>query len=173
MKRAAFILGAMLLMPPLVSAHALGASYEAWIDGYHIDIGYNSPAPSVGESVIFDFNFAVTATTTPEYTDVWVRVDGPDGNVVLATALYNTEFGGPRMSYTFPDVGTYTIHARYENGSTPVVSASFPMTVIPDQYQRSFLGRIGGIETILALGAGLLIGAGVLYYCRKRGVWKG
>lgn len=70
MKRGALIVLVVFFVPALVSAHALGASYEAWIDGYHIDIGYNSPAPTVGESVIFDFNFAVTATNTPAYTDV-------------------------------------------------------------------------------------------------------
>lgn len=87
---------------------------------------------------------------------------------MLATALYNTEFGGPRMSYAFPRVGTYTISARYENGSDPIVSASFPMMVIPDSYQRSFLGKIGGTETLVALGVGLLLGALGLYVVRNR-----
>ncbi len=168
MTRIALVVLATFFLPVLAYAHALGASYEAWIDGYHIDIGYNSPAPTVGESVIFDFNFAVTATNTPAYTDVWVRIDDPNGAVVLATALYNTEFGGPRMSYAFPRVGTYTISARYENGSDPIVSASFPMTVIPDSYQRSFLGKIGGTETLVALGVGLLLGALGLYVVRNR-----
>lgn len=124
-------LSLMLFALPLgAGAHAFGVSHETTVDGVHIDIGYSSAAPVAGESVIFDFNLPV-GEEDETYTDVWVRIDHEGGSTKLATAVYNAEFGGPRMSYVFPEAGTYTVSVRYENNGTPLVKTEWQLMVVP------------------------------------------
>jgi hypothetical protein len=154
----------IVLLPHVVTAHALGASYETTVDGYTLDIGYSSPAPEVGEAVIFDFNFPTTQDSVPPYTDVWVRIE-TEQKVVFASALHNAHFGGPRMSYVFPEAGTYTIYVRYQNAEETFVEASFPMTVVPaSQDAVSAALRTPGYG-LAALG--VLIALGVLLYTQR------
>jgi len=160
MRSIAFAL-VFVLFPLQAGAHAFGVSHETTVDGIHIDIGYSAAAPVVGESVIFDFNLPV-GEEDEVYTDVWVRVDGDDGSVKLATAVYNAQFGGPRMSYVFPSAGTYTLSVRYENEGEALVKTEWQLVVVPAS-SSGFFGfpwyayllaglLIGGVGTYLVLG---------------------
>lgn len=168
MVRALLALG-VLTFPMVASAHALGASYEATVDGYQIDIGYSSPAPEEGESVIFDFNFPAAQDPEPPYTDVWVRIESEQA-VVFASALHNAEFGGPRMSYVFPKAGAYTVYARYQNAETSFVEVTFPMTVVPasDAAVRTELWMYALGALVLGAGLGFLLGRGTARAWLKR-----
>jgi len=169
MRALLFLVGASLSALPLyASAHSLGVSFDTNSDGIHIDIGYSTAAPVVGESVIFDFNLPIDEDSV-DYTDTWVRVTDADGNVVLATAVYNATFGGPRMSYVFPRAGAYTISVRYENVGDALTKVEFPITVVPG-------GSTQGFSTIpwyvTALGGLLLGGVGVFLVLRKDALLK-
>lgn len=126
----------LVLFPFSVSAHGAGAYYETVVGDFIADVGFSTPAPQVNESVIFDFQIRdintklISGSDTP-FTDVWVRIES-NGKTLLATGIYNAEFGGPRLSYVFPKAGEYTIFVRYENGSDALAEVSFPMTVVPE-----------------------------------------
>ncbi len=124
---------AVLSVPFFASAHGEGASYEETVGNFLVDVGYSSPAPVSGESVVFDFKISA-AESAPgidtEFSNVWVRIESAD-TTVLATGVYNPAFGGPRLSYAFPKEGEYTVYARYENSQGPLAEVSFPMTVVP------------------------------------------
>lgn len=156
MTRASLLAFAVTLAPLLAQAHAFGVSHETTVDGIHIDIGYSSAAPTVGESVIFDFNLPA-GEEDERYTDVWVRVEAENGSAKLATAVHNATFGGPRMSYAFPAAGTYTVFARYENEGTALAKTEWQITVLPS----SSGGVRGMLESIswLWLLTGALVGA--------------
>lgn len=115
--------------PYIVLAHSWGTSFETEDNGYSIDIGYSTPAPEVGESVIFDFEILKGGERFRDFSDVWVRVEGEHGTV-LATGVHNADFGGARMSYVFPGRGEYQISARYEKGVEAVAEAEFPISVV-------------------------------------------
>jgi hypothetical protein len=158
MRRALIALS--LLLPLSVDAHAVGVSHEAYVDGIHIDIAYSSAAPTAGESVIFDFNLPLEEEDE-RYTDVWVRVDGEDGSVKLATAVYNAEFGGPRLSYVFSEAGTYTLSARYENEGEVLVKTEWPITVVPARENP-----LASFAWYIYLLGGVLVGACVVLASR-------
>jgi hypothetical protein len=143
--------------PLTAGAHAFGVSHETVVDGMHIDIGYSSAAPVVGESVIFDFNLPVDEEVK-KYTNVWVRIDGEDGSTKLATAVYNASFGGPRMSYVFGDAGTYTISVRYENEGDAIVKTEWPLTVLP--WRMGVVESLQSLPWLLWLAVGAVLGAG-------------
>jgi hypothetical protein len=161
MSRLFFLSFVLLSLPFGALAHSSGTFYETVVDGVHIDVGYSSAAPAVGEAVIFDFTLDPDQPLVPRYTDVWVRVESEDGSVVLATAVHNAEFGGPRMSYVFPRAGNFTISMRYENGNTTLAEASFPITVVPDT-------KSGGIPWYAFLLGGIVIGAAGTYVYTHR-----
>lgn len=163
MIRAALVL--VFFLPLFASAHALGVSHEVTVDGIHIDIGYSSAAPVVGESVIFDFNLPA-GEEDERYTDVWVRVNAENGSTKLATAVHNAGFGGPRMSYSFPEAGTYTISARYENEGTALAKTEWQITVLPDT-GSGVGGMLADIHWLTALIGVFLGGAGAALYLRR------
>ncbi len=119
----------VLVVPLAVSAHVVGESYEVPSGADTVDIGYSTKTPDVRESVQFDFRLRKGQDPQP-FSDVWVNITAADGSVVYASGLYNSPFGGPRLSYVFPHPGKYTISARFENG-TEMHEGSFPMTVTP------------------------------------------
>ncbi|MBX9765382.1 hypothetical protein K2X83_01950 [Patescibacteria group bacterium] len=132
---AVLILTILPLVPVSVFGHGAGAFYETTVGNFIVDIGYSSPAPTVGEAVVFDFQVRTVGTklisgSDTEFSDVWVRIES-EKKVLLATGLYNAEFGGPRLSYVFLKEGDYTVYARYENGSETLAEVSFPLTVLP------------------------------------------
>lgn len=161
------LIALMCALPTLAHAHALGVSHETTVDGIHIDIGYSSAAPSVGESVIFDFNLPA-GEEDERYTDVWVRVDAENGSSKLATAVYNARFGGPRMSYVFPEAGTYTISARYENEGEALAKTEWTIPVVPAASGglRGFFVSLQWTTLLLGLIAGAVAAWGSRYLKR-------
>ena len=155
-----------LLVPFAVQAHGFGFSHETTVDEYQVDIGYSSAAPTPDEVVAFDFNLPVVHSDVP-YTNVWVRISADTGAVVFASGIYNTTFGGPRMSYVFPDDGLYTIYVRYEDDSTILLETEFPITVVP------VASDTGPLSPWMLFGGGLLLGAGAMFFLWKMRKGKG
>lgn len=166
MQRLFLILGIGILIPLSTQAHALGVSYDTVVDGIKVDIGYSSPAPQVGEAVIFDFN--LPATESIKYSDAWVRIESETKSVVFATAIHNASFGGPRLNYVFPRAGTYTIHVRYEQDANTIANVSFPITVVPDTSEH-LLGLPKELWFLFGGGVLGMLGAfGLLLLLRNR-----
>ncbi|MBY0539742.1 hypothetical protein K2P56_04955 [Patescibacteria group bacterium] len=154
----------LVLMPLSAVAHGAGAYYEATVGEYIADVGFSSPAPQVNESVIFDFqlrgiNTTLISGSDTEYTDVWVRIESEE-KTLLATGIYNAEFGGPRLSYVFPKEGEYTIFVRYENESGALAELSFPMTVVPTSEPRSY-------QDMLLNAVFLIVGAATGFFLAR------
>lgn len=168
-KYIAFVALVVLCGAPVVAlSHGAGAFFETTVGNFIVDIGFSSPAPEVGEAVIFDFQIRNVGTTLisgsdTAFSDVWVRIES-EKKVLLATGLYNAEFGGPRLSYVFPKEGEYTIFARYENGPDSLAETSFPMTVVP----RANGQGNGGLLLNLCFGVGGLIIGGLLVIFLKK-----
>lgn len=145
-----------LLFPFSVFAHAWGTSHEAEDSGFMIDIGYSTPAPDADESVIFDFEILKNEERFREFTDVWVRIEGPNGTV-FATGIHNAGFGGARLSYVFPASGEYTVHARYQQDDEPLASTSFPITVLGGSGSTAQQSGFSSSQ-LLGVALGLVLG---------------
>ncbi len=152
-------------IPLITLAHGDGASFETTVGEYFIDIGYSAPNPLVDEAVLFDFELTQgeEGPAVP-FSDVWVRVEAEDGKVVFASGIYNSEFGGPRISYVFPNAGNYTVSARYENEAGPITETSFPITV----GAAEDTGAPGEAEPYLFGAGGLVLGLLIASFVKRR-----
>lgn len=131
---AIYIMGISLcsfsLFVSTVLAHGDGASFEKEVGNYSIDIGYDPENPEAGEPARFDFKlFDKSSGAVVAFSDVWVRIE-KEKNTVFATGIHNPEFGKAGLLYSFPEAGTYTIFARFENGDKTIVETSFDLDVI-------------------------------------------
>jgi hypothetical protein len=164
---------ALFALPFSAFAHGAGAFYETVVGSYKIDVGFSTPAPILGESVIFDFQLRnadseLNSGTDVEFEDAWVKIQSDENDkVVFASGIHNAEFGGPRMSYVFPKTGSYTISVRYEDANGTLAEASFPMTVVPDPSASSVTPVQAGTA-----GAGFLIGALLVYALLRFNILK-
>lgn len=145
-----FLLVFLLSFPFVASAHGDTPSFQLEVGSYLIDIGYSTETPSTKDAVLFDFGIT-TSGEEVAFSDVWVKIEDEKKAVVLATGVYNAEFGGPRLSYVFPEAGTYTLFARFENEDGSLAEASFPLTVnsaeepLDGKYLFGLAGLIVGV----------------------------
>lgn len=136
-------------------AHETGPSVEVEVGEYLIDIGYSTFAPQADEVVLFDFGLTREEAAV-SFDDVWVRIESEEG-VVFASGIHNAPFGGARMSYRFPEGGTYTVATRFENVDGTLAETSFELEVAPSTleippYLFGFAGLIlGGVATVIFL----------------------
>jgi hypothetical protein len=132
--RFALIVFALLLFGVSVEAHESGTSYELIVEGYTVDIGYSIEAPTTDDVVAFDFQLQKDTADAP-FSDAWVKIEDARGAVVFASGIHNAQFGGARMSYRFPEAGTYTMTVRYEAGDVRLAEAIVPLSVaeIPEE----------------------------------------
>lgn len=120
----------LLVIPFYSSAHGDGVSYEEVLGAYTVDIGYSSDSPEAGESVSFDFGLEENEVRAG-FDDVWVRITSGE-RTFFAGGVHNSDFGGARMTYAFPDAGRYEVHFRYEKGSDALAEGSFSIEVSED-----------------------------------------
>lgn len=155
--RFAYLFLAFALLTLSAHAHESGESFESVVDGYAVDIGYTNPTPTTEDVVAFDFQLERDGASAT-FSDVWVKIEDADKTVVFAGGLHNAQFGGTRMSYRFPEAGSYTMAVRYEQGDVALAQVSVPMTVT-EAAQASSVNCglvIGAIILVLGVGAGVL-----------------
>lgn len=111
-----------------VFAHESGESYEAEVNGYAVDVGYSTDSPTDEEVVLFDFQLQQDGKDVP-FTDAWVKIENEQKVVVFAGGMYRAEYGGARLSYRFPEAGTYQVSIRYEDGDRSLAEVSVPLSV--------------------------------------------
>lgn len=151
------VLFVALTFPVSVFAHSWGTSYAAEDNGYSIDVGYSSPAPSVGESVIFDFEILKNGERFRDFSDVWVRIENNKATT-LATGIHNADFGGSRLSYIFPTSGEYTVNVRFQNDDQSIAVASFPITVVGDVSSSGASNNTFNSSSLVGVAVGLVLG---------------
>jgi len=143
-----------------VRAHGSGISFEKQVGEYLVDIGYSSPAPEVGESVTFDFALTSNGTSV-EFSNVWVKIEPTEGTLVFAGGLYNAEFGGPRMNYSFQEAGLYTISVTYNDASGAVTTVDFPLTVVESKASQTIPPTA---THVIALLMGIALGSVATFF---------
>jgi len=144
------------MLPLFVGAHAIGESLEKSVDGYVVDIGYNVTEFVADTPVVFEFTLLDTDETLVDYSNVWLRIV-KDGTTILATGVYNAEFGGARTTYAFPEPGAYELSARYEDGTNSIAEAVFAIEVMPNPNKNQ--KGADAVVVLIAVLVGGCIGA--------------
>ncbi len=163
-----FLLGSILLLPLGAFAHVTGVSFEDTVAPYTMDIGYSTPAPETGQTVLFDFRLRTADNPDVPFADVWVRIASETGVTVFGSGIGKSPFGGARMSYVFPGPGTYTISTRYEDTNKPLAETSFQMIVVPVLTARQWYK--GPLPYVAAAGLLVLAGGAFLLWRKKRAI---
>lgn len=152
----------------LAFAHGTGVSYEENKDGYLIDIGHDEFI-AAKESVRFDFTIYPEDIESIEgevFTDVWVTIT-KENKIFFASGIHKPVFGTTGLTFVFPEEGTYTLSARFQNEGETVVETEFPLEVIPP-----LPGDQEGINPLIIYGlltvAGLCIGFAVALFIPRR-----
>lgn len=122
----------LLFFPVVASAHGDSPSFEVQSGSYLIDIGYSQEGFRPNEEVDFDFDlFYNVEGESPAFVPfetIDVRIMRGEEEV-FADTLVNQKNFIPRLSYTFAEVGDYTLDVAYMTGSTVIAESSFDMPV--------------------------------------------
>lgn len=140
-----------------VFAHGTGVSYEENKDGYKIDIGHDEFI-AAGESTRFDFALYPEDIGSIEgevFSDVWVTFT-QDKKLVFAGGINKPVFGSTGFTYVFPEEGTYTVSARFQNEGDTVVETEFTLEILPPLETEKTQSPL--VANSLFGGAGLLFG---------------
>lgn len=164
MRVIAFAAFSAFLFPALLFAHGMGASLEAVVGEYTIDIGYDPREVRAGERVLFDFSL-LEKELPAEFDRVWVRMKSGDVTY-LATGVGKAAIGPTTLLLVLPEeaAGTLQLLARFEREGIPVVEKDFSVDVLPASQEWPWA------LIIAAFGAGFAGGAGLLYISRKYGI---
>lgn len=163
----ATVLLAGAFIPAAAFAHTTGASWEAKVDSYLVDVGYDTTVFTAGDSSRFDFNLFDEKTRAQEgFTHVWVRMIR-DGTTLLATGIWHQPVGPTSLLYAFGEAGNYTLEVSFrDTDGNDIAVATFPITVVADS-ERS--GKFSGSSLLFSFMAGVLIaGFGLLLATRRR-----
>lgn len=149
-------------------AHNAGYSVEETIDGYIVDIGYNSEIVRAGEVVRFDFLLFDEATGQEvPFTDVWFRLERED-KTIFAGPVAQPYFGTAGVSLEMNVPTVHKVFARYQRGDESLVQMEFdllveaePVGLLDAEYQ--------GWYVLYGVLAGLFAGSLVflLWFWRK------
>jgi hypothetical protein len=145
--------------PAIACAHTEGESYEAVVDGYAIDIGYDPQHLKPGRLLTLDFALSEVADASTSkkalFDSVWVRVDN-DTKVFLATGITRAREGGTKLLFRIPEEmeGDMNFHVRYERGGAPMAETSFPLSV--DSTHTTLERVIGAMRYLFAFFLGAL-----------------
>lgn len=151
----------------LLHAHGGGASYEATIDNFFVDIGYDPAVPIAGEIIRFDFNVENERSTSTEeiFTDVWVRVKYED-EVYFSGGIYRPVFGPTGFAYVPTQPGVYDVFARFQNESNKIVEAEFSIEVLSDDVNKAFVSLYWIYALIAAMG--IIFGLAAPFFFRRK-----
>ena len=169
MIKAVFAVAYALLLPlSYAAAHGEGASFESIDNGYFVDVGYSAPSPLQGETVLFDFSLrrGSAAGEPVSFDSVWVKITAPSGAVVLATGVHNASFGGPRLTYAFPEEGAYDISVTFESEGDALAKGTYALSVAPSTSPRWIDASSMGVAGLLGVAVGVL--GTFLYFIRRR-----
>jgi hypothetical protein len=153
----------MCLLPFSLSAHSEGSSFEAELDGYFIDVGYEPEFPSANEQTRFDFSLTSDAHDA-SFTDVWVYIE-KDGVIYFSGGIHKALFGPTGLSIILPESGTYIFSTRFQNEGALVVKSEFSLDIPPSADQ--FLVDTNYPFLLAGLLAGFLFGCLSVFLKRR------
>ncbi len=149
----------LLLSISSASAHGDGVTISEVVDGFVVDVDFDSQVIESGYPGRFSFNLFGDETRTKEvpFARVWVRVvqddDSKLGKTIFSGWVAQAVFGSTGMSITLPKSGNYKLIVRYNNeNDEKIVEATLPFTVIPGAEEQSF-------QLAIEFWAGIAIGA--------------
>ena len=162
------------MMTSVVYANGFGIKLDQAVGNYIGNVDADAYSFTSGEPVNFMFQlWNKDRTEQEDFDNVWVSIT-PAGGLggfanVYGGLLGKPDFGGFRMTYVFPKSGNYVLEARYGKivaGETQtIIDTSFPITV--DRGDAEALVS-NPKEIILALIAGAILGAGVIFFIKKQ-----
>lgn len=123
-----FFLGVFFFSIQNVSAHGDGGEFKKEKDGYVADVGFDPQTFSKGNATAFNF-LVSRGKEKVDFTDVWVRITKGE-STTYASGVYNQEFGGASLLYTFEEEGDYVIHIRYEAQGKTLLETEMPVTIL-------------------------------------------
>lgn len=116
-------------------AHALGASFEAQVGEYLVDIGYDPDPPVAEDTLLLDLNlWREQNVSSADFDSAWVRLE-QGGKTILATGVARPEFGPMTVLLKLPsEPGEAKLHVRFERKATTdwvVADTSFDFVIAP------------------------------------------
>jgi len=163
-----------LLAPGISHAHGAGITFSDEVNGYQVDVDYESPSILAGIPGRFVFNLYTDPerTKNADFTDLWVRVlEKVEGRAItlFAGPIFNPEFVGAGFLYTFHEGGDYQLSVRYMNGEEVLAESILDIPVENDPDEKAIFLNLefwaGALGAVLV--ASLLGGAGYVYRRRK------
>ncbi len=144
------------LIPLSVSAHSNTTSIEVPVGERIVDIGYNRTFEA-GVPILLDLGIKNADQTTIPFTDTWVRVSHHD-QTMFSAPIFNGALGGARVTYVFPQAGTYTATVRFYNDGKEIVTADVPIDVIAGETKGPLWPIVVVGVSIISLATGVGIG---------------
>lgn len=171
-KQLTLVLVLAALMPSLVYAHGLGASFEQQSGEYLIDVGYEPEFPEAERQARFDFELwrfeeeqvAYSDRTPIPYSHVWVRIL-KERMTIFASGIHRQDIGPTTLLYMFPSEGEYTLIVSYRGEGGEVASAEFAITVNPAD--QSFIQGDDILPALVGAVLGLAL-VGIYVSIRRR-----
>ena len=166
-----------MLFATSVLAHAIGQSLNQKVDGYLVDVGYDSlmPTPVAGEPTLFDFQLYQSSNNNPvSFSEVVVDI-GQEPEPITFYGSIKTKPEGPNTwIYTFPKGGTYKFRVRYKTGDESIAEAAFKLDVLQAYYEqppknsKKDWANFAGGAIVGILGFGLILGSYSFVKSKKR-----
>jgi len=148
-----------LLAAELAYAHGDGASFEAQVGEYFMDIGYEPEVPVAGETLLLDLNlWREQNVSRADFDSAWVRLS-QDGKTVLATGVAKPDLGPMTVLVQLPeDAGDLSLDVRFEKrGLEDWVVAEKTFTFSSESQKSSPLTSENFIQIALGFALGALV----------------
>lgn len=145
-------------MPLSLNAHALGASVEREVDGYLVDIGYDSDPIVAHSPVRFDFAlYEATNKTIVPFDRLWLRLE-KERKIIFAGGIARPQFGATGATVLMPEAGNYQLFVRFEDDDGALVELETELAVQPKESPIHWVWWVGPLAILAAFGLGFFTG---------------
>jgi len=139
-----------------VLAHTSGKSLEQEVNGFLVDVGFDSEIITENTPLALDFSLVDKAGNKDvDFDSVWLTIKNKD-ETIFASGIEKAKLGRTTMLYTFPQSGNYTLSLRFMKEDFAHTQASFPLTIETMKEDNNFIES----NFLLLLGTfiGVLVG---------------
>jgi hypothetical protein len=146
----------ILFMPILAVAHDEALALEQTVGNYHIDVRYPF-APRAGVPIHLNFflqDKANEAQNIP-FTDAKILITNEAHEETFAVNLIRKEGVASAVTAVFPQPGTYTLTATFNDNATELARASFQVPVLPPEAEERKERQLIQFNRELAIGFAL------------------
>lgn len=147
----------LLLLPTALFGHETGASIEQEVNGYVVDIGYDTDSITANAPVRFDFSlYDANGKEEVMFERVWFRIE-QNAKTIFATGIARPALGATGAVVLFPEAGAYTLYARFEDKDQSLVELETPITAAAQGGEAKIPWQ-WALGVVAALGAGFFFG---------------